>query len=338
MRTELRLTAADWTRSRFVRSQLFETMQAVRTLVEPVQQQFHQTWLNTIDRAAAERRCPTLIALNPHRGWVPDFLAPPPAPSHRHIDLELAEVARHPAPSVADELRRSLRSSPSPGRRRVLAPLIEHPERALDQIVSELSWAWTQLMAPFWPRVAGLIDADIAYRAERIAHGGIEAALVGLHRSVSWTSTSVTLDHAEDLVVELAGRGLSLMPSAFVWPMAMVVREAGWPPTLVYPARGIGELWSPARDTPPGLVAALGRTRGLLLSALDQPATTTTLALRHDLSMAATSAQLTRLRDARLILGRRRGKEVHYRRTALGDALVRANRLSPDRPSEATAR
>jgi len=25
------------------------------------------------------------------------------------------------------------------------------------------------------------------------------------------------------------------MPSAFAWPMALVIRDAGWPPTLAYP-------------------------------------------------------------------------------------------------------
>jgi hypothetical protein len=92
-RTVLTFTTADALRCRFVRSLLWETLHAVRTLVDPPQQRFHASWLATIDPCAARKDLPVLLALNPRRGWVPDFLAPPPRAARRTFEDELAEVA-----------------------------------------------------------------------------------------------------------------------------------------------------------------------------------------------------------------------------------------------------
>ena len=112
------------------------------------------------------------------------------------------------------------------------------------------------------------------------------------------------------------------MPSAFAWPDVLVIHEPPWPPTLVYPARGIGDLWTANSRPPAGLAGVLGSTRALLIADLGQPATTIALAARHHLSPAAVSTQLGRLRDAGLVTSHRLGKEVHYRRTPLAEALV----------------
>jgi DNA-binding transcriptional ArsR family regulator len=125
-------------------------------------------------------------------------------------------------------------------------------------------------------------------------------------------------------VIDPHGQGLSLMPSVFAWPDVFVNYEGGRPTTLVYPARGIGELWTAPPEPSHALAGVLGATRARLLADLGQPATTTALAARHGLSPASVSAQLTRLRAAGLVSSRRSGKEVHYRRTSLADAMVQA--------------
>ena len=192
------------------------------------------------------------------------------------------------------------------------------------RIVDELRWAWFALLAPFWSPVDELVSDDIAYRSRRIARGGLGRMLEDLHSSVSWRDGTVVVDHTEQLTIDLAGQGLALMPSAFVWPAVIVVHDHPWPPTLVYPARGIGELWTSPPAPAPGLVGVLGRTRALLLTDLGRPATTTVLARRHGLSAAAVSTQLQRLHEAGLVTAKRSGKEVHYQRTAAADVLVTA--------------
>jgi DNA-binding transcriptional ArsR family regulator len=66
----------------------------------------------------------------------------------------------------------------------------------------------------------------------------------------------------------------------------------------------------------------IGRTRALLLSALDEPASTTWLAHQHRLATATVSEHLTVLRAAGLVVGERHRHEVRYRRTRIGSALV----------------
>lgn len=321
----LRLGADDWARSRFVRSLLFETAQAVRAVIHPRKQVHQRAWLDTIDQEAARARLPLLRAVNPTSGWVPDFLAPPPGPMERSVDDELAEIASYPSSLVEQDLQRSLDSRPTRGRRELLEPLIADPETALALIVDELRWAWTTLVEPYWAPVRELISADITYRSQEIARGGLGRALGDLHANVAWRDGAITIDPAfDDAQIDVGGRGLALMPSAFIWPDVIVAHELPWPPTIVYPARGIGDLWSAPPTPPAGLAGVLGNTRALLLTDLALPSTTTALAARHHLSPATVSAQLGRLRDAGLVSGLRLGKEVQYRRTPLAESLIHA--------------
>jgi DNA-binding transcriptional ArsR family regulator len=325
-RTELKLAADDWARLGFVRSLLFEAEQAVRVLLYPARHVHQRAWLDTIDRDAARAQLPLLEVLNPSRAWIPDFLAPPARASERTFEDELDEVAGYPATMIAEQLRRALDSYPTRRRQAVLEPLIADPERALSLIVEELRWTWTRLVEPFWAPVRELISADIAYRTRQIGRSGLGLAVNDLHPTLGWDEGLIVIqDTYNDDAVELAGRGLALMPSAFVWPGVLLVHEPPWQPTIVYPARGIGDLWSAPPAPPSGLAGVLGGTRALLLADLGQPATTTSLAVRHRLSPAAVSAQLGHLRAAGLISAHRLGKEVLYQRTALGDGLVRAS-------------
>jgi DNA-binding transcriptional ArsR family regulator len=294
--------------------------------MHPGKPRHQRAWLESVDRAGARAQLPILAALNPPSGWVPDFLAPPPRPNDRTVDEELHEIAGFPASSVVTELQRSLDSRPTRARRALLEPLIADPDAALALIVAELHRAWLTLIFPFWAPVRELIGADIAFRSREITRVGLGRALNDLHPSVSWTDGTVTVDPGfDDGRLDLAGAGLSLMPSAFVWPVVVVVHDASWPPTLVYPARGIGDLWSAPPTPSAALAGVLGRTRAVLLTDLVQPSTTTALAARHRLSPAAVSVQLGRLREAGLVSGQRLGKEVLYRRTGLAEALLKGS-------------
>jgi hypothetical protein len=127
-------------------------------------------------------------------------------------------------------------------------------------------------------------------------------------------------------VVDLRGRGLVLMPSAYIWPDVAVVVDEPWQPTIVYPARGIASLWQQPTPPPDALVRLLGRTRALLLTSLDRPASTAVLAGLHGLSPSGTSSHLIAMRDAGLLAGTRHRHEVRYARTRLGTELCRASR------------
>jgi DNA-binding transcriptional ArsR family regulator len=116
------------------------------------------------------------------------------------------------------------------------------------------------------------------------------------------------------------------VPSVFLWPQVAAHIDRPWPATLIYPARGIAALWeTPAPAAPGALGALLGRTRAGLLTALDQPASTTQLARSLGLTTGAVGDHLATLHGAGLLTKARSGRSVLYRRTPLGDALIAAS-------------
>jgi hypothetical protein len=124
-------------------------------------------------------------------------------------------------------------------------------------------------------------------------------------------------------VRSLDGRGLVLMPSVFCWPDVISGLEPPWQPAVVYPARGVGGLWSPPQDrTPAALAALLGRARADVLRALGEPASTSALARLLGLAPSTVSAHLSVLRAAGLLTSRRYGHQVLYERTRLGITLA----------------
>jgi DNA-binding transcriptional ArsR family regulator len=133
--------------------------------------------------------------------------------------------------------------------------------------------------------------------------------------------------------VELAGRGLLLVPCAFHWPGVGAMFDPPWQPSLIYAPRGIALLWEPpeAGDAPAAdaLAPLLGERRARILLTLREPASTTELAARLAASPAGVSEHLKVLRRAGLISGRRDGRSVRYARTVAGDALAGSATASP---------
>jgi DNA-binding transcriptional ArsR family regulator len=129
------------------------------------------------------------------------------------------------------------------------------------------------------------------------------------------------------------------MPSVFVWPDVTAMIDPPAQPALIYPARGIAELWQPARTAHSGTLATLlGRTRAALLESLAEPASTHTLARRHDLAPSTVSEHLAALSNARLIARRRHRHTVIYQQTPLGSELAHGTGPRPPLPSGLTRR
>jgi DNA-binding transcriptional ArsR family regulator len=257
---------------------------------------------------------------------VPDFLTPPPAGPAPTFQEQLGEIRETPPAQVAIELERCRGNDRDHEYLPVLERLIADPRAARDVLADCLEVAWHVLVAPFWARISALIEADIEYRSWRLAVGGLGGMLDDLHPAIGWADGAIRVDAPPDADVELGGRGLVLMPSAYLWPKVAVVVDEPWQPTLVYPARGVGELWgAPDAATHVPLTRLLGRTRALLLTCLDTPASTTALAGRLGRSASGVSGHLVALRDAGLVKSARHGHEVRYSHTELGANLVRGS-------------
>jgi hypothetical protein len=187
-----------------------------------------------------------------------------------------------------------------------------------------LEQCWQLLIAPHWPRLRDLLQADMLYRTQMLGDYGLERVLSELDPRARWTGDALVIEARSTGRHQLAGAGLLLLPSVFVWPSLTAVIDPPARPTLIYPARGIAELWQPATtDHSDALARLLGRTRAALLESLAEPASTHTLARRHTLAPSTVSEHLTVLHRARLITRRRHRHTVLYQQTPLGTRLTR---------------
>jgi DNA-binding transcriptional ArsR family regulator len=315
----------DPARTRFVVSPAWETMHAIRVIAEPERHRYHLPWLEAVRPQAERLDLRPLLMLTPRRGWTPDFLSPVPDTPHADMAGELARVRATPPEQVAHEVRRSLTE-------RYGAPvppgawqLLDDPASIRDLAAGLLEQCWQLLVEPHWPRLRDRIEADVAYRTRMLADYGLERVLGELHPRVRWTGRALVIKGMEPARRHLDGAGLMLMPSAFAWPSLAAVIDPPSRPALVFPARGIAELWQPTR-TPQSdaLARLLGRTRAALLESLAEPASTHTLARRHGLAPSTVSEHLSALRDARLVSSGRHRHAVMYQQTRLGTALAGA--------------
>ncbi|MFD0271417.1 DUF5937 family protein [Streptomyces sp. NPDC127106] len=326
MAFHFRFEPADLLRCRFSISPRWETQEAVRTLMRPHRQAYHLPWLRQIRAAAEGLDLGPLWLLMPRAGHHPDFLSPPPIGPSVTFEEELARVraAGSADPEgVREDLRRSLVCTPGAAQSAAGRRMLADPARAVRELADLLEQAWAALIAPHWPRLRALLEADILFHSRRLAAGGLEALFDGLHPDLGWSGNTMTIRKPGHHDRGLDGQGLLLMPSAFVWPEVVGGYDPPWQPTLVYPARGIGALWTaPAGPAPRALARLLGRGRAEVLCALHEPASTTALARRLELAPATVSDHLKALQGAGLLLSSRHGHHVLYERTPLGIALA----------------
>jgi DNA-binding transcriptional ArsR family regulator len=326
---EIRLDADDVARVRFAVSPLWEVTQAVRTLVDPRQQPYHLPWLDQVRPRLDEIDLLPLTTLQPMRGYSPDLIAPSPTHPRTTVEEQLAQVRVTPLAHVREELGRALTNrggQPVPAEMRSLA---RKPRVARDRITDALEACWHALVEPHWRRIDDLLTADIAYHSRVLAEGGLARLFPALSPVMTWTGRTLRVDTGKHpLHAATRGRGLVLQPTAFGWPHVIVISDERYQPTVVYPARGVAELWQPAATSvSTGLARLLGRTRAMLLASVREPASTTVLARRHGLAPATVSEHLSALAAGRLVAATRVGRSVHYATTELGDAL-----LGPDTP------
>ncbi|MEV0178512.1 DUF5937 family protein [Streptomyces sp. NPDC050625] len=323
MPSRLYFEDGDFLRCRFAVSPLWETQDAVRTLKRPDRHGYHAPWLRRIRRAGAGLDLTPLWLLMPRRGHSPDWLGPPPLGPAATFEEEIAAVRAADPEAARADTARSLADTPgaleSPYGRAWLAD----PERMVRELADAMEQAWHVLVEPDWPRLRALLEADVAFHSRRLAEVGLGGLLPELSRRFGWHAGTLTVESGGEYERHLGGQGLVLMPSVFSWPDVVTGFEPPWQPALVYPARGIGGLWSePADRAPDTLVRLLGRGRAAVLTALDEPSTTTALAHRLGLAASSVSAHLTVLRDSGLLTSRRYGHQVLYERTPLGIMLA----------------
>lgn len=333
MEYELNFSAADLAQTRFAVSPMWEVVTSYRLLNVEADPPLHRRWAEQVRprllSAGLDRGW--LAALIPGGGYLADFLNPTPAGPFPELAAELAAIRGSSPENVRADLA-TIAAKPGGGAARRggarpaarLRLLHEDPEAVLEKVTDEIQSYWELALAPYWPRIRQLLEADVFHRARQVAEHGSAHVLNELHETVSWDAGSLRMVRRACAPTGAdTGPGLLLVPSAFAWPRVLTRSVAPEPLQLAYPARGIGTLWEPrATKATDAVAAVLGRSRTLLLTELDSPASTTQLARHSGLSAAAVSQHLTALRDAGLVTGHRAGRSVLYARTAIADALL----------------
>ncbi len=305
---------------RFATSPLFEIAASLDVLRDPARHAMHAPWVATARERLAGLDLALLEAVVPPAGYRPDFVHPPPERPRAGFASELARVRATPPEQVARDLDWAYKGAPPPAAARVL---LDDPARGMAELTELMTAYWRRVIEPHWPAIRATLEADIAYRAGRLAEGGPLAAFADLHDEVAWRDGSLVVDRAvrgdrRARRPRPAARARSRSRGRELWAMI----DPPWQPAIVYAPRGIATLWEPAEHAPDALADLLGRRRAMLLAAL--PATTQELARAHAASPAGVSEHLSVLRRAGLVAGRREGRTVRYARTPAGDALVRA--------------
>jgi DNA-binding transcriptional ArsR family regulator len=331
----LHFSAEDLGRIRFAFSPVTEAVASVRALSANSSTRLHAPWL----REAAARLdgvdMGLLTTVVRPAGYLPDFLFPSPSRRLSSFDAGLAEMAAT-APEVVAEQLSHLADHPvaqrGPGRRRreqLMRELVAAPEAALARILTELERYWQVAVAPYWPRIGALLQADLSYRLDELAAGGVQQLFRTLHPLVSFDRDTLRIVKYYEGHAELRRRGLLLVPCVFAWPDVLVRTADPGASTVTYSPRGLGRLWD-TPTTPHGspLADVLGRSRAAILAQLDLPMSTTQLACHLDLTAPTLNVHLKALRAAGIVSARRDGRSVLYQRTPLGDSLLTG---SPER-------
>jgi DNA-binding transcriptional ArsR family regulator len=323
------LTTEDLTTVRLTSSLLWETVASFGVLLHHGRRTVHAPWAARTRRVLPGTDLSPLLAAMCIERACPDFLSPPPDTSGAGFGEELERLRATPAEVVVEEVESLVRVEKElfglpPEEEQMLGTYLQDPEGSLGQLVDTLRRYHELAIAPYWPRMRELLEGDTIKRGQALALGGVEALLSGLSPKVSYREGTLELEKPYELVVEPAGRGITLVPCVFAWPRVEVLVQPGYRPTLAYGPRGVANLWISSSPEPNGtaLEAALGAGRATVLKGLPVPRTTTELSRQLSLSPAAISAHLSRLKVAGLVEPHRSGKRVYYRLSGAGESLL----------------
>src|SRR4051812_45806600 len=119
---------------------MWEAVASLRVLLDPARGALHLPWLTELrDGRLRELDLRATAALVPPRGYIPDFLTPPPTGPLVDFEEELEAVRSTSAEQVRNDLRIRF------GRRRppaAVRPLLDEPRRAGRDLADALGGYW----------------------------------------------------------------------------------------------------------------------------------------------------------------------------------------------------
>jgi DNA-binding transcriptional ArsR family regulator len=318
----LRFDVEDLARTAFTPPGPYCELAVSAQLLQQPASPFRRLWLARRSRLTPQAR--QLLDIVPARGSVPEFLCPEATSC---LDEALDRVRSTPVARIQAELEeRPWRSPPSPWVRDLARGRVD----ALTELGVVMHAYYNDVMVPLWPGIERAVSAELSHRAWQVASHGIAATLNTLHPRTRWQDGVLEVDTPVDGDIDLAGRGIRLMPSIWTRPGVAL----GWTqPTLCYPLPS--PYWDRqgllSDDHHDPLVDVLGATRARILRALLSQHTTSGLARALGISTASASMHAAALRGAGLVSTRRDGRAVQHLLTALGQRLLTAAQSGQER-------
>lgn len=279
--------------------------------------------------ADAADRLRLLIALNPPRGYFPDFLTPHAGLSGFSAGIEA--IRSSPVALVRRDLIRLAADHVLPPAAGALA---RGDGAVMGQLTDAIQLYHGLAVTPYSTRIEAAVAADRAQRTRVLLDKGVDGLLSGLRPIVRWDGAVLEVPaYPTEREIDLGGRGLVLVPSFFCSRVPVALADPALPPVLVYPIDRLGGL--PAGSGPEAssaadaresgraaLAALLGRTRAAVLEATADGCSTGEVARRLRISAGAVSQHATVLRNAGLLVSRRERHTVVHTATPLGRAIL----------------
>jgi DNA-binding transcriptional ArsR family regulator len=319
------MSVTDLQQTRFIHSPLMEVAESLWIVSSGKVQPVHRGWYDAVRDRLRKADLELLEAVVPgSKAEVARFLLPADVDGATTVERQLQAVAELPPRRLHGDMSKLWGDELPPRGRELIAAGADGPRRVADAL-----WEyWTLALDPYWVAIRAVVDSDIAHRATTMTREGVATMFAGLHHKVRLQGETLRLDMTSHHDRRLTGAGLRLVPSVFAWPYIVFDVTADHPTCLVYPARGVGDIWGTPGPGPrdDALAALLGRNRAAVLVALSVPYSTVKLALDLGQSPASVSQHLSVLRRAGLVGSQRSGRFVYYERTTLGTSVVEASR------------